>query len=96
MLQLDSAVVKGITRSAFGLKSCSCVSLLLCSMTQPFNAGIVGERYREHAAACHGCLITWVGSLVVKVCSVCAHGSHMAASAQLAGLYIPAISSGSL
>ena len=41
LLQLAKQVAKGITRSAFGLKTCSCVSLLLCSMTQPFNAGIV-------------------------------------------------------
>ena len=30
--------------------------------------------------------LTWVGSLVVKICSIYEHGSHMAASAQLAGL----------
>ena len=29
---------------------------------------------------------TWVGSLVVKICSICEHGSHMAASARLADL----------
>ena len=38
---------------------------------------------------------TWVGSLVVKICSICEHGSHMAASAQLAGLDMPAKASGS-
>ena len=38
---------------------------------------------------------TWAGSLVVKVCSICEHGRHMADSAQLAGLEMPAISSGS-
>ena len=38
---------------------------------------------------------TWVGSLVVRICSTCGHGSHMAASAQLAGLDMPAKASGS-
>ena len=32
---------------------------------------------------------TWVGSLVVKICSICEHGSHTAAPAQLAGLTSP-------
>ena len=36
---------------------------------------------------------TWVGNLVIKICSICEHGSHMAASAQLAGLDMPVISS---
>ena len=27
---------------------------------------------------------TWVGSLVVKICSICEHGSHTAAPAELA------------
>ena len=38
MLQLAKQVTKGITGSASGLTSCSYVSLLLCSMTQPSNA----------------------------------------------------------
>ena len=37
--QLAKQVAKGVTKSAFGLRSCSCVPLLLCSMTLPFNAG---------------------------------------------------------
>jgi len=37
-LQLASEVAKGITGTASGLKNCSCVSLLLCIMTQPDNA----------------------------------------------------------
>ena len=36
--QLAKQVAKGVNRSAFGLRSCSCVPLLLCSMTLPFNA----------------------------------------------------------
>jgi hypothetical protein len=36
---------------------------------------------------------TWVGNLVIKICSICEHGSHMAASAQLAGLDKPAMPS---
>ena len=49
-------VAKGITGSAPGLKKCSCVSLLLCIMTQPGNAGFVSERQKESAEAYHGCL----------------------------------------
>ncbi len=39
MLQLAKDVVNGITGTASGLKSCSCVTLLLCVKTQPDNAG---------------------------------------------------------
>ena len=55
-MQLVSQVAKGITVSATGLKNCSCVSLLLCIMTQPGNAGIVSDRHKEHAEADPGCL----------------------------------------
>ncbi|KAA6428905.1 MAG: hypothetical protein FRX49_01015 [Trebouxia sp. A1-2] len=36
---------------------------------------------------------TWISNLVIKICSICAHSSHMAASAQSVGLDKPAISS---
>ena len=38
---------------------------------------------------------TWSGSLVTEICSICDLGSQMAASAQVTGLDMPAISSGS-
>jgi len=38
---------------------------------------------------------TWIGSLVINICSICDLGSQMAAAAQVTGLDMPAICSGS-
>ena len=52
LLQLASDVAKGITGTASGLKICSCVSLLLCVMTQPVMAVASLVVASKHGQAC--------------------------------------------